>query len=105
MVSAGLRTDTTGAALAASGFGGGFGTAGSVMSAPSTNSGGPALPVVSAPTEMRMPGISANAADIRATYKLNPDRKTYSVTVNPVFSGKGDIAMPKLPLMPGGEGK
>ena len=105
VVSAGLRTDTTGAALAASGFGGGFGTAGSVMSAPSTNSGGPALPVVSAPTEMRMPGISANAADIRATYKLNPDRKTYSVTVNPVFSGKGDIAMPKVPLLPGGEGK
>ncbi len=105
VVSAGLRTDTTGAALAASGFGGGFGTAGSVMSAPSTNSGGPALPVVSAPTEMRMPGISANAADIRATYKLNPDRKTYSVTVNPVFSGKGDIAMPKVSLLPGGEGK
>jgi hypothetical protein len=76
-----------------------------MMSAPITTSGGPSLPVVAAPTEMRMPGISAGTGDIRATYTLNPDRKTYSITVNPVFSGKGDIAMPKVPLLPGGEGK
>ena len=105
VVSASLRADTTGAALPTSGFAGGFGTAGSATAAPTATAGGPAVPVVSAPTEMRMPGISTNAADIRATYKLNPDRKTYSVTVNPVFSGKGDIAMPKVPLLPGGEGK
>ena len=41
---------------------------------------------VRAPTEMRMAGISANTADIRATYKMNPDRKSFSVTVAPVFS-------------------
>jgi hypothetical protein len=50
--------------------------------------------------------MAAGAADIRATYKLNPDRKTYSVTVNPVFASKGgEVAMPKVPLLPGGEGK
>ena len=100
-----LRSDTTGATLTsgASGMGGGFGTAGSMMAAPSTSTGS-AVPLVTAPTEMRMPGVSAGTGDIRATYKLNPDRKTYSVTVNPVFSGKGDIAMPKVPLLPGGEG-
>jgi hypothetical protein len=102
-----LRSDATGAALTSgvSGLGGGFGTAGSAMASPVATSGGPALPVVAQSTEMRMPGISTNAADIRASYKLNPDRKTYSVTVNPVFGGKGEIAMPKVPLLPGGEGK
>jgi hypothetical protein len=102
-----LRTDTTGAPLTngVSGLGGGVGSAGSVMDAPTTTSGGLALPVVTAPTEMRMAGISSGTGDIRATYKMNPDRKSFSVTVNPVFSGKGDIAMPKVPLLPGGEGK
>jgi len=103
-----LRGDTTGGALTAgvSGLGGGFGTAGSALASPVTTTGGPALPVVAHAAETRMAGISANTADIRATYKMNPDRKTYSVTVNQVFSGtKGDIAMPKVPLLPGGEGK
>ena len=106
VVSMDLRNETTGTTLTggASGMGGGFGTAGSVMSAPSTSTGS-TVPVVTAPTEMRMPGVSAGTADIRATYKMNPDRKSFSVTVNPVFSGKGDIAMPKVPLLPGGEGK
>ncbi len=101
-----LRGDTTGAGLTGgtSGLGGGFGTAGSVMSAPLTSSNGPAMALVPASTEMRMPGISSSAADIRATYKVNPDRKSYSVTVNPVFaSGKGEVALPKVPLLPGGE--
>jgi tetratricopeptide (TPR) repeat protein len=99
-----LRSETTGGALTSglSGLGCGFGTAGSMVP---TSTGGPAVPVVPTATEMRMPGISSNTADIRATYKLNPDRKTYSITVNPVFSGKGDIAMPKVPLLPGGEGR
>jgi tetratricopeptide (TPR) repeat protein len=102
-----LRTETTGAALTAgtSGLGGGVSAAGRAMGAPVASSGGPALPVVAPATEMRMPGISAAAADIRATYKLNPDRKSFSVTVNPVFAGKGEIALPKVPLLPGGEGK
>jgi hypothetical protein len=102
-----LRSEATGAALTSgvSGLGGGFGTAGSALNSPVATTGGPALPVVAQATEMRMPGISHNTADLRATYKLNPDRKTFSVTVNPVFTGKGEIAMPKVPLLPGGEGK
>jgi tetratricopeptide (TPR) repeat protein len=102
-----LRTDTTGAPLSSgmSGLGGGFGSAGSALASPTASTSGLNLPVVTAATEMRMPGISANTADIRATYKMNPDRKTFSVTVNPVFGGRGDIAMPKVPLLPGGEGK
>jgi len=102
-----LRSEATGAALTTgiSGLGGGFGLAGSTMASPIATSGGPALPVVAQATEKVMPGIAANTADIRATYKLNPDRKTFSLTVNPIFSGKGEIAMPKVPLLPGGEGK
>ena len=102
-----LRTDTTGGALTrgVSGLGGGFETAGSIMASPTGTTGGATLPVVAEATEMRMAGISSNTADIRATYKLNPDRKSYSITVNPVFSGKGEIAMPKVPLLPGGEEK
>ncbi len=99
-----LRAETTGAPLtgSASGLGGGVGAAGTALSSPVTASN-PALPVVVPATEMRLPGVSAGAADIRATYRLNPDRKTYSVTVNPVFGGKGEIAMPRVPLLPGGE--
>ncbi len=102
-----LRGDTTGGSLTSgvSGLGGGFGPAGSAMASPITTSGGPALPVVTATSETRLPGISAGTADIRATYKLNPDRKTYRITVNPVFSGKGSVTMPKVPLLPGGEGR
>jgi tetratricopeptide (TPR) repeat protein len=102
-----LRNNATAAPLTSgvSGLGGGACIAGDAMATPTTTSGGPAFPVVTQPTETRLPGISTNAADIRATLKLNPDRKTYSVTVNPVFSGKGEIAMPKVPLLPGGEGK
>lgn len=101
-----LRGQTTGGAAttSGSGLGGGFGTAGSVMSAPMTSSNGVAMPLVPTSAEARMPGISSAAADIRATYTVNPDRKSYSVTVNPVFaSGKGDIVLPKVPLLPGGE--
>jgi hypothetical protein len=98
-----LRAEATGAPTGASGLGGGFGTAGTAMASPMMTSGGGALPLVATTTEMRMPGIAANAADIRATYKLNPDRKTYSVTVNQVFASKGEIAMPKVPLLPGGD--
>ncbi len=101
------RTATTGQPVTTgggvSGMGGGTGRAGAVMGAPVASTGGPGLPVVVESKETRVAGISANTADIRATYKLNPDRKTYSVTVNPVFSGKGDIAMPKVPLLPGAE--
>jgi hypothetical protein len=95
------RAETTGAGLTAgvSGFGGGTGVAGSVV-----GTAAPQLPVVAEATEKRLAGISSSAADIRATYKLNPDRKTFSITVSPVFSGaKGDIELPKVPLIPGAE--
>ena len=80
---------------------GGFGAAGSTSSAPP---GGLRLPASAAPMEQVLPGMGGSA-DIRASYKLNPDRQTYSVTVNPVFStAKGkDVKMPKVPLLPGAE--
>lgn len=96
-----LRSETTGGTASGSGLGGGFGTAGSALSAPMASSNGPSVPVVSAVTEERLPGVSSGTADIRASYKLNPDRKTYSVTVNAMFTGKGEVAMPKVPLLPG----
>lgn len=95
------RAETTGAGLSTgvSGFGGGAGAASVVGTA------APQLPIVAETTEKRLAGISSSAADIRATYKLNPDRKTFSITVSPVFSGsKGDIELPKVPLLPGAEG-
>jgi len=85
------------------GLGGGFGPAGSVMSAPVSGSGGPLMPAVVAPREQVLPGMGS-AADLRASYKLNPDRKTYSVHVNPVFANGGkEVRLPKVPLLPGGE--
>ena len=98
-----LRSDTTGAAVGRTGLGGGVSTAGSSLSSPLVSSDGAGLPAVVAETEARLPGVSAGAADVRANYKLNPDRKTYSVTVNAVFTGKGEVALPKVPLLPGGE--
>ncbi|AMV22983.1 hypothetical protein VT84_01135 [Gemmata sp. SH-PL17] len=99
-----VRSETTGAGLGQSGLGAGFGTAGSALGAPVTSSGGVEAPLVSAPAETREAGISAGAADIRATYKLNPDRKSFRVDVTPVFTGtRGDIALPTVPLLPGGE--
>jgi hypothetical protein len=100
------RASTTGAALttSGSGFGGGFGTAGSLMSSPVTTATAQNLPVVSAATETRLPGIGSSAADLRASVKMNPDRQTYSVEVKPVFGTGKDVTMPKVPLLPGGEG-
>jgi hypothetical protein len=36
---------------------------------------------------------------------MNPDRQTYSVTVNPVFATAGgkDLKLPKVSLIPGSE--
>jgi tetratricopeptide (TPR) repeat protein len=100
------RASTTGAALTTgvSGFGGGFGTAGSLMTSPVTTATAQNLPVVSAATETRLPGIGSSAADLRASVKMNPDRQTYSVEVRPVFGTGKDVTMPKVPLLPGGEG-
>jgi hypothetical protein len=85
------------------GMGGGFGTAGSMMSAPVGGSAGPAMPNVVASQERVLPGMGS-AADIRASYKLNADRQTYSVHVDPVFANGGkDVKLPKVPLLPGSE--
>jgi tetratricopeptide (TPR) repeat protein len=100
-----LRADTTAAPVTtqASGFGGGVGTAGKTLTGQVEEANGPRLPVVVKGREQVLPGLGG-AADIRAQYKLNPDRKTYSVTVNPVFAtSKGAIVMPKLQLLPGSE--
>ena len=98
------RTLTTGstAERGPSGFGGGVGPAGSVMSAPVA--AGSALPVVTPSAETRLPGVGGSA-DLRMGVKLNADRKTMTVNVNPVFSTAGgkDVPMPKVPLLPGSE--
>jgi tetratricopeptide (TPR) repeat protein len=100
-----FRAGTTGAALPgnATGLGGGFGTAGSLMTAPATGNSGSSLPIVNAATETRLPGIGAGAADLRASVKVNPDRQSYSVHVNPVFGTGKAVTMPKVALIPGGE--
>ncbi|VTS02553.1 von willebrand factor type a : von Willebrand factor type A OS=Pirellula staleyi (strain ATCC 27377 / DSM 6068 / ICPB 4128) GN=Psta_2654 PE=4 SV=1: VWA_3 [Gemmata massiliana] len=99
-----VRSEWAGAGLGESGLGAGFGTAGSALGAPVVTSGGVSAPLVSARAETREAGISAGAADIRATYKLNPDRKSFRVDVTPVFAGaKGEIALPTVPLLPGAE--
>jgi hypothetical protein len=36
---------------------------------------------------------------------VNPDRKTLTIDVNPVFGTGKEVTMPKVPLLPGGEGK
>jgi tetratricopeptide (TPR) repeat protein len=102
------RALTTGAPVTSgvSGFGGGFGTAGSLMSSPvSTSSPQNNLPVVATTSETRLPGIGSSA-DLRASVKLNADRQTYSMEVRPVFSTAGkDVQLPKVPLLPGGEAR
>ena len=96
------QSDVTSSSGLRSGIGGGFGTAGSTMSAP-VSGVKPALPLVAAPQERVLPGMGS-AADIRASYKLNADRQTYSVHVNPVFANGGkDVKLPKVPLLPGSD--
>jgi len=98
-----VRADSTpiGVRSERDGMSGGCGAAGS------TSTGEPKglrLPAVAAPMEQVLPGMGGSA-DIRASYKLNPDRQTYSVSVNPVFAtahGK-DVKLPKVPLLPGAE--
>ena len=83
-----FRADTTlvSATPARTGFGGGVGPAGSLMTSPVAGAGGgPRIPVVAPSTETRLPGVGA-AADLRMGVKINPDRQTVSVTVNPVFA-------------------
>jgi tetratricopeptide (TPR) repeat protein len=87
-----------------SGMAGGFGTAGRAMASPVIGSRVDGLPLVAPAVETREPGIGGTA-DLRASFKLNPDRKTYQLEVKPVFAtAKGkDVPLPKVPLLPGGE--
>ena len=97
-------TSVNGLGKTSSGFGGGLGSAGSVMSAPVAGTAGALqLPPVAAPRDKVLRGLGS-AADIRASYKLNPDRQSYSIHVTPVFSTTvGDVKLPKVALLPGGE--
>lgn len=101
------RLSTTGAPVTngISGFGGGFGTAGSLMSSEVSTATPQGLPVVNVASETRLPGIGSSAADLRVSVKVNPDRQTLSLDVNPVFGTGKNVTMPKVPLLPGGEGK
>jgi len=99
-----FRSETTGAALSneTSGFTGGFGP---LAGGATATSGRPNVPLVSETTETRLPGIGSTAADLRASVKVNADRKTMSFHVNPVFGTGKPVTMPKVPLIPGGEAK
>jgi tetratricopeptide (TPR) repeat protein len=103
-----FKLETTGSPVTRgpSGMGGGVGSAGSAMTTPvaGTKVHDSALPVVVPPVEVREPGIGG-AADLRASFKLNPDRQSYSVRVDPVFATAGgkDVPLPRVPLLPGGE--
>lgn len=92
------RSETTGAALSngPSGIGGGFGPA---AAGPEVAGGGANLPVVNPMMEKRLEG------GLRASVKVNADRQSMSFHVNPVFGTGKAVTMPKVPLLPGGEGK
>jgi hypothetical protein len=103
-----LRTTAAAAPTAAGtggrGLGGGFAAAGSATtSAVDATGPDPRLPLVVQPWDQVLPGTGA-AADIRATYRLNPDRQTYSVSARPVFATAGgrEVRLPRVPLLPGG---
>jgi hypothetical protein len=85
-----------------SGFGGGFGPMSGGVTA---TSGRPNVPMVNEMTEKSLPGIGSNAADLRASVKVNADRQTMSFHVNPVFGTGKPVTMPKVPLIPGSETK
>jgi hypothetical protein len=86
-----------------SGLGGGCGSAGRLANSSLTTSSPQGLPVVNAASETRLPGIGSSAADLRASMKVNADRQSITYHVNPVFGTGKDVAMPKVPLLPGGE--
>ncbi|QDU23987.1 VWA domain-containing protein [Urbifossiella limnaea] len=86
------------------GFGGGVAAAGSASTSAMGSAAGPdaRLPLVVQPWDQVIRGTGASA-DIRATYRLNPDRQTYSVSAQPVFATGGrDVRLPRVSLLPGG---
>ncbi len=86
------------------GFGGGTAAAGSATNSAMGSAAGPdsRLPLVVQPWDQVIRGTGASA-DVRATYRLNPDRQTYSVSASPVFATGGrDVRLPRVPLLPGG---
>ena len=103
-----LRTaamnDRAAAPTGTRGFGGAAGTAGSTSTSAMGSAAGPdsRLPLVVQPWDQVIRGTGASA-DIRATYRLNPDRQTYSVSASPVFATGGrDVRLPRVPMLPGG---
>ncbi len=99
-----VATAPVSAGTGARGFGGGVAAAGSATASPVAGGAGPdpRLPLVVQPWDQVLPGVGA-AADVRATYRLNPDRQTYSVSARPVFATAGgrDVRLPTVPLLPG----
>ncbi len=104
-----MRTDAANAPVSAGtgsrGLGGGFATAGSATTSAVGGSGPDSrLPLVVQPWDQVLPGSGGAAADMRATYRLNPDRRTYSVSARPVFATAGgrDVRLPRVSMLPGG---
>ena len=96
-----FRLNTTGASSrVAGGMGAGFGASNVATVAPM-------LPVVNEAQEARVASGGGTAADLRAARKVNPDRRSVRISVNPVFGGMGvsAVAMPRVPLVPGGDGR
>lgn len=102
-----FRLSTTGAVAnkSPSGLSGGGGTAGTALSTPLATNAAPPLPAVNEAQEARLPGAAPSAVDLRAATRVNPDRRTVRVSVNPVFGGASinAIALPRVPLLPGAD--
>jgi tetratricopeptide (TPR) repeat protein len=99
------RLATTAAPLngGRTGFASGVGRSGSGAGAKTSVT--PSLPVVlPGASESMLPRVTDGAADVRTAMKVNPDRRTMTVTVTPAFAGAGrPVPMPTVPYLPGGE--
>jgi len=105
-----FRMSSTGALAnksPSSGLGGGGGTAGSARTSPIATNAAPPIPTVNEVQESRLPGAAAAAVDLRASSRVNPDRRTVRISVNPVFGGASlnAIAMPRVSLLPGADNR
>lgn len=103
-----LRLATTGTVLSAgaSGLAAGGGSAGLVRGPAATNAP-PPLPVVPEVQEARLPAAAPTGVDLRAAARVNPDRRTVRISVNPVFGGStvSTVGLPRVPLLPGAQGR
>ncbi len=89
--------------LTSTGFSGAAGRPGTPLSA-AVSTAAPGLPLTAPLIEKRLAGVGA-AAELRGVMKYNPDRGTVSLQVNPVFTGRPRNELPRLSLLPGGDGQ